>query len=109
MGLIGWLAKSGLKIAAVAGAVKISMDNNVWSLNTNESGHVYEKFKKDVVNGTIVYKEKMPTCDEMQTNVGQNWNNGINQIFNYLNNAPTTIKETVNGWYKTGMEAVKQQ
>ncbi|KAI6221321.1 MICOS complex subunit MIC13 [Aphelenchoides fujianensis] len=109
MGFVGWIAKSGLKLAAVAGAVKISLDQGVWSLNTDESGRVYDRLKREVVNGAVVYPEKMPTRDELQTRVGESWNAGIKRLFGLLDETPATVRQAVNSWYKIGRERISQQ
>lgn len=46
-------------MAAVVGAVKVSMDHDVWSLRTTLGSENYEKLKQYVLPGTIIYKKKV--------------------------------------------------
>ena len=47
----------------MATAVKLSIENDVWSLKTEKGSDVYEKLKKYILPGTIVYKEKVRSFD----------------------------------------------
>ena len=47
------------KVGLVAGAVKLSIDNDVWSLKTEKGSETYDKLKKYILPGTIVYREKV--------------------------------------------------
>ena len=46
-------------MAVVAAVVKVSADNNVWSLDTVRGSETYSKLKTYILPGTIVYKEKV--------------------------------------------------
>jgi len=94
--VFGSLTKTGLKLAVVAGAVKVSLDNEVWSLRTDVGETVYGKFKKDIVNGVVVYKEQLPSCDEMQNEYGGRWNRNVNRVFSYVNNASSKLSHEFN-------------
>lgn len=49
----------GVKVGVVAGAVKLSVDQDIWSLNTNKGARVYANLQEHVVPGTIVFPEKV--------------------------------------------------
>ena len=51
--------RAGFRVAVVVGAVKVSYDNNVWSLHTKEGSENYEKLKRYIIPGTIVYKDNV--------------------------------------------------
>ena len=55
MDFLGFAAKVGI----VAGAIKLSIDNDVWSLKTEKGSETYENLKKYILPGTIVYREKV--------------------------------------------------
>ncbi|CAD5206540.1 unnamed protein product [Bursaphelenchus okinawaensis] len=104
MGFLSWLTKSGIRLAAVAGAVKISIDQNVWTLEPAVGETVYDNFTKNIVNGTVVYKEKLPSCEEVQSEVGSKWNKNVNCAFHYINNAPELIRVKSVEFYRSQIE-----
>ncbi|KHJ85383.1 hypothetical protein OESDEN_14893 [Oesophagostomum dentatum] len=65
MGFFLSFSRFAVKTALVAVAVKLSIDNNVWSLNTTNGADLYEKLKKYIVPGTIVYPEKHSSSGDL--------------------------------------------
>lgn len=73
MGFITWLGKTTLKIGVVAAgkpyfcrrfyklisAVKISIDNHVWDLQTIDGEKEMDIIRKNVLPGTIVFREEV--------------------------------------------------
>ncbi|CAD5209425.1 unnamed protein product [Bursaphelenchus xylophilus] len=104
MGFVSWVTKSGIKLAAVVVAVKVSIDQKVWTLEPAEGEAVYQTFTKDVLNGAVVYKEKLPSCEEVKSDMGSKWNKNINCAFGYLNQAPELLKEKTVSFYKSALE-----
>ncbi|GMT01153.1 hypothetical protein PENTCL1PPCAC_23327, partial [Pristionchus entomophagus] len=97
---MGFMWKTGkilLRVGLVAGAIKISLDNDIWSLRTEKGSDLYEKLKKYIVPGTIVYREKLPSVGDVQTEVGGRWNNGVNKVFSAVENAPSSLNTVANG------------
>uniref|UniRef100_A0AC35G7U2 MICOS complex subunit MIC13 n=1 Tax=Panagrolaimus sp. PS1159 TaxID=55785 RepID=A0AC35G7U2_9BILA len=106
MGFLWSLTKVGIKIGLVVGAVKLSIDNDVWSLKTENGSNGYEKLKKYILPGTIVYKEKLPSPEEVKINAGSRWNSSVNSVFEYLNSAPARINSGINSLYRSASDAV---
>ncbi len=107
--------RGGLRVGLLALAVKVSTDNKVWSLHTDESYAAYHKFTKNIVPGTIVYREKvlfkevegvqrhisplcilnfqLPSKDEMEADVSQKWNRNVNFAISYLSQLRSKLAE----------------
>jgi len=94
MGFMGKVAKASLRVGLIAAAVKISVDNDVWSLCTDDSSATYEKFKRYIVPGTIVYKKKLPATDEIRDDVQHEWNSLTNCAFSYVSRLPNRLRGT---------------
>ncbi|KAK6023300.1 hypothetical protein OSTOST_10918 [Ostertagia ostertagi] len=69
-----------IKVALVAGAVKLSIDNDIWSLSTTSGANLYQKLKQYIVPGTIVFPENLPSVEEVQSDVGRIWNSGVDKV-----------------------------
>ncbi|TKR93868.1 hypothetical protein L596_008243 [Steinernema carpocapsae] len=100
MGIMGRLFKVGVKWGLVVGAVKLSIDQEVWSLKTERGSELYSKLKEFILPGTIVYREKLPSPEEVHVNVGSKWNDGIDSVFSSVNSIPTALNASVNSLYK---------
>ncbi|CAJ0577470.1 unnamed protein product, partial [Mesorhabditis spiculigera] len=96
MGFLWRLSKLGLRVGLVAGAIKISYDNDIWSLRTEKGAKLYQTTKELIVPGTIVYKEKLPSVDEVKGKVGGCWNTGVDKTFNMIENAPASLNTVTN-------------
>ncbi|KAH7728588.1 Protein W04C9.2 [Aphelenchoides avenae] len=95
MGFFRWLTRTTAKVAVVAAVVKVSADNNVWSLDTVRGSETYSKLKKYILPGTIVYKEKLAS-EEFQTEAVSTWNCYVNCAFSMLNSVPSRFVEATN-------------
>uniref|UniRef100_A0A0K0DEC2 MICOS complex subunit MIC13 n=1 Tax=Angiostrongylus cantonensis TaxID=6313 RepID=A0A0K0DEC2_ANGCA len=80
MGFLWSLSKFSIKVALVAGAVKLSIDSGVWSLDNENGANLYNKVKRYILPGTIVFPKKAPSVDEVQLNVAQCWNNSVDRV-----------------------------
>ncbi|KAI1722337.1 protein QIL1 domain-containing protein [Ditylenchus destructor] len=89
------LVWAGTRIALVAGAVKLSLDNDVWSTTTKAGSNTYEKLKKEIVPGTFVYHEQLPSKEEVCSNAASCWNDNVNKTFDYINSVPSRIVEGI--------------
>ncbi|VDM53018.1 unnamed protein product [Angiostrongylus costaricensis] len=69
-----------IKVALVAGAVKLSIDSDVWSLDNENGANLYNNVKRYILPGTVVFPKKIPSIDEVQLDVAQCWNNGIDRV-----------------------------
>uniref|UniRef100_A0A1I7ZRW9 MICOS complex subunit MIC13 n=1 Tax=Steinernema glaseri TaxID=37863 RepID=A0A1I7ZRW9_9BILA len=107
MGFTSRLLKTGVKWGVVVGAVKLSIDQEVWSLNTERGSELYSKLKQYILPGTIVYREKLPSPEEVHLNVGSKWNGVIDSIFGYANSFPSTLNSAVNSLYKVANAEAK--
>ncbi|KAK0425578.1 hypothetical protein QR680_009270 [Steinernema hermaphroditum] len=107
MGFMGRLLKIGVKWGMVVGAVKLSIDQEVWSLKTERGSELYSKLKEYILPGTIVYREKLPSPEEVHLNVGSKWNDGINSVFSGINRFPATLNAAVNSLYKVNSAEAK--
>ncbi|CAJ0944569.1 unnamed protein product, partial [Mesorhabditis belari] len=96
MGFLWRLSKFGLRVGLVAGAVKITYDNDIWSLKTDKGAKLYEETKEHVVPGTIIYREKLPSLDEVETAVGNRWNHRVERLFNFVDNFPSSVNTVAN-------------
>ncbi|CAD6184950.1 unnamed protein product [Caenorhabditis auriculariae] len=98
MGFLWKLSKFAIKVGLVAGAVKISIDNDIWSLNNVKVGirFVPKKLKKYILPGTIVFPEQLPSPREVQLEVGSRWNNGVDKVFTTIENVPSSINTVAN-------------
>ncbi|KAJ1364862.1 hypothetical protein KIN20_025050 [Parelaphostrongylus tenuis] len=96
MGLLWSLTKFSAKVALVAGAVKLSIDSDVWSLNNANGANLYNDVKRDILPGTIVFPEEVPSIDEIQLNVAQCWNHGVDRVLTAIQNAPSSFNAVVN-------------
>jgi len=94
MGFMGKVTRASLRVGLLAAAVKISVDNDVWSLRTDDSSATYEKFKRNIVPGTIVYKKTLPSTDEVREDVRQEWNSVVNCAFSYIGQLPSRLRST---------------
>uniref|UniRef100_A0A915EJ01 MICOS complex subunit MIC13 n=1 Tax=Ditylenchus dipsaci TaxID=166011 RepID=A0A915EJ01_9BILA len=95
MGFLGYTIKTGLRVGIVAAAVKLSIDNCVWSPETDQGYATFEKLKQNVLPGTVVYPEHMPSKAEVQENIASKWNRNVNCAFSYLNAVPSRVYEKV--------------
>ncbi|VDM78068.1 unnamed protein product [Strongylus vulgaris] len=80
MGFFLSFTRFAAKTALVAVAVKLSIDNDIWSLNTTNGADLYEKLKRYIVPGTIVYPEQLPSPEEVTTDIERVWNKGVNKV-----------------------------
>ncbi|KAI6182089.1 MICOS complex subunit MIC13 [Aphelenchoides bicaudatus] len=101
MGFVSWIGKKTLQLGVVAAALKVSIDNDVWSLRSDVTEKSYENFKKTIVNGTIVYKEKLLQNEGALKEAGSKWNDNVNCAFNALNNSGEYVTKKVNEIYKS--------
>ncbi|VDO29310.1 unnamed protein product [Heligmosomoides polygyrus] len=85
-----------VKVAAVGGAVKLSIDNNIWSLNTSRGADLYSKLKEYILPGTIVFPENLPSLEEIKTDAGRYWNCGVDKVFTTIENAPKSMNVVAN-------------
>ncbi|EPB72314.1 hypothetical protein ANCCEY_08597 [Ancylostoma ceylanicum] len=79
MGFFWSFSRFAVKTALVAGAIKLSIDNDIWSLNTTNGADLYEKLRKYIVPGTIVYPEQLPSVEEVTTDIERVWNKGVDK------------------------------
>ncbi|KAE9549656.1 hypothetical protein FO519_007130 [Halicephalobus sp. NKZ332] len=107
MGFLWRLTKFTVKVGIVAGAIKLSIDNDVWSLRTDKGSEMYEKLKKYILPGTIVYREKLPSTEEVHLNVGSKWNDNVNCAFTMLNAAPAKLNSGVNSLYRSAQDQIQ--
>ncbi|KAE9421261.1 hypothetical protein Angca_001117 [Angiostrongylus cantonensis] len=96
MGFLWSLSKFSIKVALVAGAVKLSIDSGVWSLDNENGANLYNKVKRYILPGTIVFPKKAPSVDEVQLNVAQCWNNSVDRVLAAIHNAPSSLSTVVN-------------
>lgn len=87
-------------MAAVCGAVKLSLDKEVWTLSSARGEALYNELARDVLNGTVVYKQKLPSAEVLQADVGARWNGQVNSAFGWLDRLPETLKQRLNDAYK---------
>uniref|UniRef100_A0A0M3HQM2 MICOS complex subunit MIC13 n=1 Tax=Ascaris lumbricoides TaxID=6252 RepID=A0A0M3HQM2_ASCLU len=97
MGVFWQLVRVGVKVGVVAGAVKLSVDQDIWSLNTNKGARVYANLQEHVVPGTIVFPEKLPSREEVRRSVGGAWNCGVDAFFTGLEKMPSFICYAIMG------------
>ncbi|WKX90070.1 hypothetical protein Q1695_009143 [Nippostrongylus brasiliensis] len=96
MGFLWSLSKFSIKVALVAGAVKLSVDNDIWSLNTTSGADLYRKLKEYIIPGTIVFPEKLPSVEDVQVDATQMWNKGVDKVFSAIENAPSSLNTAAN-------------
>ncbi|CAI4221785.1 unnamed protein product [Auanema sp. JU1783] len=96
MGILWKLSKVGIRVGLVVGAVKLSYDHDIWSLNTVKGSDLYNQIKKYIVPGTIVYADKLPSVEEVQVKVGTSWNNGVTKVFDSIETAPSSLNTVAN-------------
>ncbi|ETN76107.1 hypothetical protein RB195_004944 [Necator americanus] len=96
MGYLWKISRFTVKVALVAGAVKLSIDNNIWSLDTARGADLYAKLKEYIIPGTIVYPEKLPSVEEVTTDVERCWNKGVDKVFSTIQNAPSSLNTVAN-------------
>lgn len=89
MGMFWALTKAGVKVGVVVAAVKLSLDHDVWSLNTDKGADLYERLKKYVVPGTIVFPQELPSREKLRRKVSEAWNGGVNTLFNAIDAVPS--------------------
>ncbi|KAK6038384.1 hypothetical protein COOONC_24111 [Cooperia oncophora] len=96
MGFLWSLSKFSIKVALVAGAVKLSIDNDIWSLSTTNGADLYSKLKQYILPGTVVFPEKLPTVEEVRIGAERRWNNGVDKVFTAVENAPSSLNTVAN-------------
>ncbi|KAL6729449.1 hypothetical protein ANCDUO_24886 [Ancylostoma duodenale] len=96
MGFFWSFSRFAVKTALVAGAIKLSIDNDIWSLNTTNGADLYEKLRKYIVPGTIVYPEQLPSVEEVTTDIERVWNKGVDKVFTTLQHAPSNLNTAAN-------------
>ncbi|CAI5437554.1 unnamed protein product [Caenorhabditis angaria] len=96
MGFLWKTAKLGIKVGLVAGAVKLSIDNDIWSTNNVKGSELYQKLKKYIVPGTLVFPEQLPSKQEVQLEVGGRWNNAVDTVFTSIENVPSSLNTAAN-------------
>ncbi|KJH51179.1 hypothetical protein DICVIV_02641 [Dictyocaulus viviparus] len=96
MGLLWSISKFSIKVALVSGAVKLSIDSDVWSTNNENGAFLYNTIKEYVLPGTVVFRESFPSLDEVKSNVAQYWNNGVDRVFMAFESAPASFRTVVN-------------
>ncbi|CAJ0593483.1 unnamed protein product [Cylicocyclus nassatus] len=96
MGFFLSFTRFAAKTALVAVAVKLSIDNDIWSLNTSNGADLYEKLKKHIVPGTIVYPEKLPSAEQLATDVERVWNKGVDKVISTIEKAPSNLNNFAN-------------
>ncbi|KAF1769530.1 hypothetical protein GCK72_001347 [Caenorhabditis remanei] len=84
MGFLWKTAKLGLKEGLVAGAVKLSIDNDIWSTNNVKGSELYQKLKKYILPGTVVFSQQLPTVEDVQLKAGGTWNNAVDSVCYFL-------------------------
>ncbi|PAV72779.1 hypothetical protein WR25_15286 [Diploscapter pachys] len=97
MGFLWRVTKFTARVALVAGAVKLSLDNDVWSLNTVKGSDLYCRLKEYILPGTIVYPQKLPSKEEVLSEAGSSWNSGVDRVFNVIENVPSSTQQVANG------------
>ncbi|VDN53694.1 unnamed protein product [Dracunculus medinensis] len=58
MAILLKLIRVGAKVGVVVFAVKVSLDNDIWSLSTEKGANLCEQLKERIIPGTIVYPQK---------------------------------------------------
>uniref|UniRef100_A0A1I7XMK4 MICOS complex subunit MIC13 n=1 Tax=Heterorhabditis bacteriophora TaxID=37862 RepID=A0A1I7XMK4_HETBA len=84
MGILWKISRWTFRVGLFAGAVKLSIDNDIWSLKTDKGSDLYAKLKEYILPGTIVFAKKLPTAQEMQFGIGKYWNCGVNKHLQFL-------------------------
>ncbi|VDK43385.1 unnamed protein product [Anisakis simplex] len=72
----------GLKFGVVAGCVKLSIDQGIWSLKTDKGAQLYANLQEHVLPGFIVFPEELPSNEELRRDLGGVWNSGVDSFFN---------------------------
>ncbi|KAF1769527.1 hypothetical protein GCK72_001344 [Caenorhabditis remanei] len=96
MGFLWKTAKLGLKVGLVAGAVKLSIDNDIWSTNNVKGSELYQKLKKYILPGTVVFPQQLPTVEDVQLKAGGTWNNAVDSVFTTIENVPSSVNTVAN-------------
>ncbi|KHN83902.1 hypothetical protein Tcan_11334 [Toxocara canis] len=97
MGVFWPLVRVAVKVGVVGGAVKLSVDHDIWSLNTDKGAHVYASLQEHVVPGTIVFPEELPSREELRRDVGGAWNRGVDAFFTGVERMPSFICRIIMG------------
>ncbi|CCD73388.1 MICOS complex subunit MIC13 [Caenorhabditis elegans] len=96
MGFLWKTAKLGIKVGLVAGAVKLSIDNDIWSTNNVKGSELYQKLKKYILPGTVVFPEQLPTVEDVQLKAGGKWNSAVDSVFTTIENVPSSVNTVAN-------------
>jgi len=91
MGKVWKLTYNVARVGLLAGAVKISVDQGVWSTGTDKTSALFEQVKSKVLPGTIVYPEKLPKPQEVKESLEANWNCGVKTTFTAIEESPGKI------------------
>ncbi|CAB3408252.1 unnamed protein product [Caenorhabditis bovis] len=96
MGFFWKTAKFGIRVGLVVGAIKLSIDNDIWSTNNVKGSELYQKLKKYIVPGTLVFPEQLPSKQDVELEVGGRWNNGVDKVFNAIEKVPSSLNTVAN-------------
>uniref|UniRef100_A0A914VU67 MICOS complex subunit MIC13 n=1 Tax=Plectus sambesii TaxID=2011161 RepID=A0A914VU67_9BILA len=95
MGKMWKLTYNAARVGLLAGAVKLSVDQGVWSTGTDKTSVLFEQVKSKILPGTIVYPEKLPKPQEVKENLETNWNCGVKTTFDAIEEGPSKIAAAI--------------
>uniref|UniRef100_A0A1I8BQN9 MICOS complex subunit MIC13 n=1 Tax=Meloidogyne hapla TaxID=6305 RepID=A0A1I8BQN9_MELHA len=82
-----------MRAAIVILPIKLSVDSGVWSTNTEEGASLYSRLKSDVIPGTIVYFDEMPSFSDTKLLLTKKWNGAVNFTFASANRAAQMLEK----------------
>uniref|UniRef100_A0A914LEF8 MICOS complex subunit MIC13 n=1 Tax=Meloidogyne incognita TaxID=6306 RepID=A0A914LEF8_MELIC len=86
------LIKQSTRAAIIILPIKLSVDSGVWSTNAEKGASLYSRLKSDVIPGTIVYFEEMPSFSDAKLLLVNKWNGFVNCTFASANRAATMFE-----------------
>ncbi|VDD88297.1 unnamed protein product [Enterobius vermicularis] len=91
MSFVWKLTKAGIKIGVVYAAVKLSLDYDIWSLNTGKGADNYNRLQKTIMPGLQVFSN-LPSTSEMGERIEKSWNCGVKKFFNAFDSSRPRAK-----------------
>ncbi|MFH4976812.1 hypothetical protein AB6A40_003521 [Gnathostoma spinigerum] len=92
MKLIWPLARTTVKLGIMGGALKLTVDYDIWSLQPEKGAALYREVKQYIFPGTIFYPKQLPSCEEVRDKVGRRWNRAVDRFFSAVSKAPSSLR-----------------
>ncbi|XP_014666383.1 PREDICTED: uncharacterized protein LOC106808262 isoform X2 [Priapulus caudatus] len=86
------LIKNVIKIGVAGGALYVTIDQGVWSLDGKQGARTLQSVASKVAPDSHVYTKEIPEVKNVTRLMEEKWNRGVQDTFLWMDDAPSNLK-----------------